>query len=435
MKEPSAKYLARPRFKQTDVGAVPEDWDLRPLGQLYAFQNGANADKSAYGTGVPFINVLEVITHSTITKDRIPGRVSLSAQAIERFAVRFGDVLFNRTSETQEEVGLTSVYVGTEQVMFGGFVIRARPRDGSLRPAFAAYALRSPLVRSQIISRGQGAVRANIGQQDLVRVQVALPQKNEQDRIAEALTDADALIESLEHLLTKKRQIKQGAMQELLTGKRRLPGFQTKQGYKQTEAGVIPEDWEVTSVGDEFSIQLGKMLDAEKNVGSPKPFLGNRAVQWDVIDISDIGLVKLTPSDMQRFRLRGGDLLVCEGGEIGRAAIWHQPIDECYYQKALHRLRPKRGYNVTLMLNLLRRLSSTGFLLNFVTQTSIAHLPKDKFETVPIPRPSCAEQSAIAASLSDMGGGISALADKLDKARQLKQGMMQDLLTGRVRLV
>jgi type I restriction enzyme, S subunit len=117
----------------------------------------------------------------------------------------------------------------------------------------------------------------------------------------------------------------------LLTGKRRLPGFATKPGYKQTEVGLIPEDWEVTTVGNEFSIQLGKMLDSEKNVGVPKPYIGNRAVQWGRIDLSDLGIIKMTPSDLQRFRLRQGDLLVCEGDEIGRGAIWNEPIEECYY--------------------------------------------------------------------------------------------------------
>lgn len=207
-------------------------------------------------------------------------------------------------------------------------------------------------------------------------------------------------------------------------------------GYKQTEVGVIPVDWEVSTVGDEFSIQLGKMLDSVKNTGIPKPYLGNRAIQWGQIDLSDIGNIKMASSDLQRFRLRDGDLLVCEGGEIGRAAVWHNPIAECYYQKALHRLRPKRGYNVMLMLNILQRLASTGFLLNFVTQTSIAHLPKDKFETVPIPLPPTkAEQEAIAEVLSDIDAEIAALEAKLTKARQLKQGMMHSLLTGKIRLV
>lgn len=205
-------------------------------------------------------------------------------------------------------------------------------------------------------------------------------------------------------------------------------------GYKQTEVGVIPEDWEVTTVGDEFSIQLGKMLDVEKNIGAPKLYLGNRHVQWGRIELNDLGIIKMTPADCQRFRLRKGDLLVCEGGEIGRAAIWNEPIEECYFQKALHRLRSMRGYNVRFMLNVLEWLASLGVLNNFVTQTSIAHLPKDKLETVPIPRPPKAEQQAIAEALSDVDGLISALDALIAKKRALKGGAMQELLTGQRRL-
>lgn len=206
-------------------------------------------------------------------------------------------------------------------------------------------------------------------------------------------------------------------------------------GYKQTEVGVIPANWEVTTVGQEFLVQLGKMLDSEKNVGVLKLYLGNRAVQWGKIDLSDVGEIRMTPTDLLRFRLRDGDLLVCEGGEIGRAAIWRQPIQECYFQKALHRLRPIRGYNVSLMLNILQRLVSTGFLLNFVTQTSIAHLPKEKFEKVPLPLPPTkAEQEAIAEALSDADALIESLEQLLAKKRHLKQAAMQELLTGKKRL-
>jgi type I restriction enzyme, S subunit len=138
-----------------------------------------------------------------------------------------------------------------------------------------------------------------------------------------------------------------------------------KPGYKQTEVGVIPEDWDVSTVGLEFEIQLGKMLDAEKNVGVPKPYLGNKAVQWDRIDISDLPMVPMTRADIEKFRLRKGDLLVCEGGEVGRAALWNAPIDECYYQKALHRLRPLRGFDSRLMVPLLQEWSGRGLLANF----------------------------------------------------------------------
>lgn len=205
-------------------------------------------------------------------------------------------------------------------------------------------------------------------------------------------------------------------------------------GYKRTEVGVIPEEWSTSTVGNEFHIQLGKMLDAEKNVGVPKPFLGNKSVQWGKIDVSELGTIKLTTSDIERFRLRNGDLLVCEGGEVGRAAIWQQQLEECYFQKALHRLRAKRGFPVELASYLLHRYATAGMLTDFVTQTSIAHLPKDKFEKLPIPVPPSSEQRAIAAALGDVDALLAALDAQIAKQRDLKQATMQQLLTGQTRL-
>ena len=205
-------------------------------------------------------------------------------------------------------------------------------------------------------------------------------------------------------------------------------------GYKWTEVGVIPQDWRVSDIGTEFRVQLGKMLDAAKNSGVPKPYIGNRSVQWGRIDVDDIDTVPMTLADLQRFRLRRGDLLVCEGGEIGRAAIWDNPIPECYYQKALHRLRPTRSYDIYLMMSLLQLWASTGYLADYVTQTSIAHLPKDKLEIVPLPVPPPAEQRAIAEALSDVDELLAALEALIAKKRAIKQAAMQRLLTGKSRL-
>lgn len=205
-------------------------------------------------------------------------------------------------------------------------------------------------------------------------------------------------------------------------------------GYKQTEVGVMPEEWQVSSVGREFEIQLGKMLNAEKNVGVPKPYLGNRAVQWGRIDYTDLPTVPMSRADLERFRLLKGDLLVCEGGEVGRAAIWEAPLEECYYQKALHRLRPLRGFNSQLMAAFLRRWADCGLLANYVTQTSIAHLPREKFMEVPIPVPPPPEQRAIVKALGDVEGLLGGLDRLIAKKRDLKQAAMKQLLTGQSRL-
>ena len=192
--------------------------------------------------------------------------------------------------------------------------------------------------------------------------------------------------------------------------------------------------WATSTVGDQFDVQLGKMLDSSKNAGVPKPYLGNRAVQWGRIDVSACGVVPMSRSDLQRYRLRDGDLLVCEGGDVGRGAIWRNELPECYYQKALHRLRAKNGYDARLMLALLAHWSSTGAFADFVTQTSIAHLPREKFVQMPLPLPSKAEQRRIGDVLQDADSLIATLERLITKKQAIKQGMMQQLLTGRTRL-
>lgn len=196
----------------------------------------------------------------------------------------------------------------------------------------------------------------------------------------------------------------------------------------------LPSGWNASSIGAEFTVQLGKMLDAAKNSGVEQPYVGNRAVQWNRIDVENLATVPLTPTDLQKYRLRSGDLLVCEGGEVGRSAIWRDELPECYYQKALHRLRSINGFDPYLMMCFFQLWSDSGCLDNFVTKTSIAHLPKEKLVIVPLPVPPKPEQRAIAATLSDVDSLIAALNALIAKKRAIKQAAMQQLLTGKTRL-
>lgn len=196
----------------------------------------------------------------------------------------------------------------------------------------------------------------------------------------------------------------------------------------------MTETWVSSTVGEQFDLQLGKMLDSAKNVGVPKPYLGNRAVQWGRIDVSAAGIVPLTRSDLKRYRLREGDLLVCEGGEVGRGAIWRNQLPECYFQKALHRLRPKKGYDARVMQALLQYWSTIGAFSDYVTQTSIAHLPREKFILMPLPLPAVAEQRRIGDALQHAEDLITTFERLIAKKRAINQGMLQQLLTGRTRL-
>ncbi len=429
-----------PGYKQTEIGVIPEDWAVIPMAELFTFQNGVNADKAAYGKGIPFINVLEIITHSTLTEERIPGRISLPPQTNSAFRVQTGDVLFNRTSETQEEVGLASVYIDNREVVFGGFVIRARPRNGSLDPMFSSYALRSPLIRQQIISRGQGAVRANIGQQDLSKVQLFVPSLPEQEAIAAVLSNADAIIESYEQLIAKKHLLKKGVMRELLTGKRRLRGFASATtSYKQTEVGVIPEDWDCVRIGELIDLLTGFPFPSRSYSKSGVRLLRGSNVKRGVTDWSEEGTEywPAISSEIKKYVLKSGDIVVAmDGSLVGRSFAMLSESDV----PALLLQRVARIRSSVVDQKFLKAwICSQRFTEHcdtVKTVTAIPHIsPSDiRSFTIALP-PVKAEQEAIGAILFDMDAEVALLEAQLAKYRQLKQGLMQKLLTGRIRLI
>ena len=390
-------------FKQSEIGAIPEDWALTTLGTLLAFTNGLNADKAAYGKGMPFINVMEPITRSHIYGPEIPGRVQIPSDAALTYLVKPGDIVFNRTSETDSELGLAAVYLGDERVVFGGFVIRGRPITDALDPKYSGYALRTKTIRSQIISMGQGAVRANIGQQNLQRVLVAIPQKCEQRDIAQALSDVDALIAALDYLIAKKRDIKQATMQQLITGKTRLSGFSGK--------------WETKTLGEVASVTKGTQLhSSETNVEGDFPHFNGGMSASSYTDTAN------TPADT---------IAISEGGNsCGYVQFISEPFwcgGHCY---AIVPIKLDKRF----LYHALKGAQSS--IMGLRVGSGLPNVQKSALAAFKISTPSDPrEQAAIAAVLSDMDDELSALEARRDKTRALKQGMMQELLTGKTRLI
>jgi type I restriction enzyme S subunit len=413
----------KPGYKQTKVGVIPENWEVKTFAQLFAFRNGVNADKHAYGQGIRFVNVLEPITYSHLYGPEIPGRVTLPEPVATSFTVRRGDVLFNRTSETQDEVGLAATYLGADPVVFGGFVIRGRPTDHSFDPTYSGYALRAPFIRSQIVPMGQGAIRANVGQRNLSLVVAPVPPLVEQCSIAEALSDADALIKSVEQLLDKKRQLKQGAMQVLLTGKKRLPGFSG--------------DWDVKRLAELADIRSG---------GTPSTTQAqfwNGTVPWctptDVTGLNGFKYLRDTSRKISHLGLKSssaemipaGSVVMTSRATIGECAINQLPVTT---NQGFKNFVPSQNADVEFLYYLL--ITQRQGFISLCGGSTFLEIGKTQLTAYEVCVPTTkTEQIAIAAVLSDMDAEIAALEERLAKARALKQGMMQELLTGRIRLV
>lgn len=209
-----SEYARLPGFRRR--------WESKTLGEVFTLQNGFNFPSSAYGSGMPLANVLEAINFTHLHASNLQERVAVNEQQAERYSVRRGDVLFNRTSETEADIALASVYVDDAPAVFGGFVIRGRPISDDLDMVYSGYALRAQRVRRQLVRLGQGGIRTNIGQADLSETEIHVPPIAEQQAIASMLSDLDEEIASMQERRDKVRGIKQGMMQSLLTGRVRL---------------------------------------------------------------------------------------------------------------------------------------------------------------------------------------------------------------------
>lgn len=392
------------RFKDTEVGRIPEDWKVKTIGDIFEFKNGLNASKDCFGFGSPIINYTDVYRQKPLGRSNIKGKVFLSKSDVKRFQVQKNDVFFTRTSETPEEVGYSSVLLeDVEDCVFSGFVLRARPKLQVLAPAYCVYCFSTKQVRNAIINGCTYTTRALTNGRVLSSIPIPIPPLAEQTRIATALSNIDAIISELSRLIEKKRAIKQGAMQQLLTGKKRLKGF--SEPWVEKQLGEIAN-----------TITTGK-LDANAMVEGGKYRFYTCASTYFWID---------------KYAFNEEALLISGNGEnVGYVHYYKGKFN------AYQRTYVLYGFSEDILfvkhylqLFLKTRIdkeksaSNTPYILMSTVTDMILKLPQQK-----------EEQSAIAFVLTSMDNEISALEAKKAKYEQIKQGMMQQLLTGKIRLV
>ena len=398
---------------------IPDGWKRLPLGDLFEFKNGYNTDKSAYGSGTPFVNVMEVFNTDKLVVEDIVGKVTASQEHLELFSVVYGDVLFNRTSETPEDIAMATTYMADDKAIFGGFVIRGRQITKSLLAEYCVYCFQSSSIRKAMISRGQGAIRSNIGQKDLNKVALLFPPLKEQRRIAEILGTWDRAIAATEALIAKSEAQKKALMQQLLTAKRRLAGFEG--------------EWKEVRLGDVFDVLTAPSKTKKIDDTGTKLIVDMGAIDRSSQLVAHKKIVTRT------HPLNEGDLVMPKddigGGQIiGRVA--YIP-DSSSYELGDHvyGLRHKSDEAVPLFsyyrINEFEVLKSLRRKANGTAQLGLGK--KDVLKQV-VSFPSQSEQRAISFVLKGTDGSIQAIQAKLQTLKTEKAALMQQLLTGKRRV-
>ena len=412
----------KPGYEQTEVEAIPGAWEVVPVGDLFTFKNGLNKAKKFFGRGTPIINYMDVFGKPSLRIGDVAGQVDVSPKELNAYNVRKGDVFFTRTSETVEEIGTASVMLDEpESTVFSGFVLRARPTNDSLDDTFKAYCFSTRYFRKQIIARASYTTRALTNGRSLSAALLARPPLPEQRAIATALSDVDWLLDGLERLIGKKRDLMQAAMQRLLTGQMRLPGFHGEWQMKCLGDAVDtdPENLGPDTRGD-FAFKYIALEDVERGIlrsHSEQVFAKAPSRARRQLRPSDILVSTVRPNLQSHLLFRGydGDWVCSTGFCVVRCreAIAHPPF----------------VFNQMFADGVTRQIDA------LLTGSNYPAINSGDVRSLTIPFPNLDEQTAIATVLSDMDAEIAALETRRDKTRDLKQAMMQELLTGKTRLV
>ena len=203
------------RFPEIRFAGFTDPWEQRKLGELLLFQNGFNGSSESFGSGTPLISVMDVLDDEFITHETVRGKARLNCEEASRYCVEYGDVLFQRSSENQEDAGTSNVYLDQHvSSAFGGFVIRGK-KVGEYNPIFIKYLLGSSFIREQITHRAQGAQHINVSQDTLADVALLMPSMREQEAVGLVFLHLDNLITLHQRKLELLRNTKKSLLDRM----------------------------------------------------------------------------------------------------------------------------------------------------------------------------------------------------------------------------
>jgi len=439
----------RKGYKQTEAGIIPEDWGVWSFKEISSMKGrigwqGLKQIEFTMNPDEPYLITGMNFKDGEIRWDEVYHVPMERYEIAKEIQLKIDDVLMTKDGTIGKLLFINKIpYPG--KATLNSHLLVFRPIRNSYVPKFLYYQLTSKTFKDYIELSKSGTTFFGISQEAVGKYKAFFPPtKAEQTVIATALSDTDALIGSLEKFIEKKRNIKQGTIQELLSGRKRLPGFEKKAGYKLTDVGIIPVDWDVKNLKD-ISFMKGRigwqgLKETEFTMNLEEPFLitgmnfKDGQIRWN--EVYHVSFERYEVA--KNIQLKIGDLLITKDGTIGKLLFVDtipypniatlnshllvlRPLQNNYVPKFLYYQLASETFKDYI------ELSKSGSTFFGISQEAMGN-----YKTI---LPTVVEQTAIATVLSDMDAEIEALEQKLLKYRMIKQGMMQELLTGKTRLI
>jgi len=386
------------------------EWEEHTLSEYLEFKNGLNPDAKRIGSGLPFISVMDILSEGVINYDNIRGKVNATEKEIECFGVKDGDLLFQRSSETLEDVGRANVYMDNRTAIYGGFVIRGR-KIGNYDPLFFKYLLATPLARKRTCRMGAGAQHFNIGQEGLSKISLYFPSIEEQRKIAEFLSLIDERIATQNKIIEKLQSLIKGLNDSL---------------YAQYGDDVLTS---FSSLGFSYSGLSGK---SAQDFGSGKPFITYLNVYSNnIINEKDFQYVAIKEGEKQNV-VEYGDVLFTLSSEtpeevgIGSVYLGNENVYLNSFCFGIHIINTKIAFPPYLSYY----VSSTPFrkfIYPYAQGSTRFNLCKVDFEKASIKLPSLENQKRIYSILSHIESKTETEKSLLDLYNSQKQYLLRQM--------
>jgi type I restriction enzyme, S subunit len=339
--------------------------------------------------------------------------------------VRDGDFAYNKGNSLKFPEGCVYLLQNWGQVaapnVFICFRLKEGFSNGFFQNCFEANAHGKQL-KKHITSGARSNGLLNISKEAFFGVEIPTPSSAEQQKIADCLSSLDELIAAQARKVEALKTHKNGLMRQLFPRegetqpRLRFPDFQKSAEWKEVCLGEISE------------IKLGKMLDKKKHTkGHLLPYLNNLSVRWNEVNTSDLPRMYFDDRELERFGLKAGDVVVCEGGEPGRAAVWDSRLPDLKFQKAIHRVRFNVPFEPKILVIHLANLSGTTQFEMLFTGGGIKHLTAETFSRLKVPIIPHAEQKRIVNCLTPLDNVIAAVTQEIESLKTHKKGLMQQL--------
>ena len=419
--------VTKHKMKNTEIGLLPEDWDVKSLSEIGVFSKGFGITRDQAQSGnIPCIRYGEIYTthHNYIRRF-----CSYISQEITNTSTKLktGDILFAGSGETKEEIGKAVAFVGREDAYAGGDIIILSPKI-NVSSLFLGFVLNNESSVKQKSSLGQGDAVVHIHAKELAGVLVPFPNHDEQHAIASVLSEMDTMILRLEQVIAKKKMMKEGAMQQVLTGKVRLKGFM--------------EPWvekSMMEIGQTYNGITGKGK-ADFGHGNSRYITFLNILNNPSININELESVDIDPINDGQNEVRKGDLFFNTSSEtpedVGTCSTLLHDVENVYLNSFCFGFRLKDSEISGLFMSYYFRSEIGRREMATLAQGATRYnLSKENFYKIIVKVPKTKEeQNAITKVLATMDSEISALEAERDKYISIKQGMMQKLLTGQIRL-